>query len=462
MSLESKTTVTSTHQLEQSIIAKDVAECLENKLPAGEKLAVRVIHTSDHLVDSLTPRRTRSHFSTSSALSRRVLILVSRSDCFVAGLEAHEFTSISAELTCVPGNTDLIHNQNGNVATVSVDACIQKIDTTGELSMRMPLARTLVAGYMRSLRRYRCLSGISSIGVYLFARAQPEYLFAKSQQNRGKRTLADMALIKWWQGTMQYALLRAMSVGRREDGQGVGSGCKAAALAYCVIPGAAANEAASWFLGSCNSANNTPLVDDTIAQQSSQSKDNGECPPVRWSWGLPYPDSARAHNCVLQFPDDPMTRLLSEPHSNSWSVAMLLEMLSVSEECGSGHRTAYISASLPVACLQSLPVELSARRFATADQGSLSFDNYDDILVALFDREMDFSDTKASISSTARLDAYLDSNHSIQPFVVNTNGPALSQTARTDAAGNTSSSGNADTTKINDLSMMMRKKRKVI
>ncbi|KAJ2529240.1 hypothetical protein EV175_007384, partial [Coemansia sp. RSA 1933] len=92
----------------QSIIAKDVAECLENELPAGEKLAVRVIHTSDHSVDSLTPRRTRSHFSTSSVLSRRILILVSRSDCFVAGLEAHEFTSISAEITCVSGNTDLI------------------------------------------------------------------------------------------------------------------------------------------------------------------------------------------------------------------------------------------------------------------------------------------------------------------------------------------------------------------
>ncbi|KAJ2390229.1 hypothetical protein GGI23_005663, partial [Coemansia sp. RSA 2559] len=218
------------------------------------------------------------------------------------------------------------HERSG---AVSVDACIQKVDTTGELTVRMPLARMLVAGYVHSLRRYRCVAGVSSVGVYLFARAQPEYLFAKSQKNRGKHTLTDMALIRWWQSTMQSALLYAMSAGQHKNGQGAGAGCKADALAYCVIPGAAASEATSpWFLGSRNSADNKPSVDPASSQQHAQNNDRDEGPSVRWIWGLPYPDSACAHNHVLQFPDDPMTRLLSEPHSSSWSVSMLLEMLS--------------------------------------------------------------------------------------------------------------------------------------
>ncbi|KAJ1661994.1 hypothetical protein IW140_006236 [Coemansia sp. RSA 1813] len=461
MSLEKQATISCTQQCEQSAIAKDVAECLKSEIPAGETLVVRVIHTSDHPVDSLTPRRTHSHFNATSALSRRVLILVSRNGCFVAGLEVHEFVTVSADIPCSLDIYNLHPEQNGTAAAtvaVTMDACIQKIDTTGELTVRMPLARSLVAGYVYSLRRYRCVDGISNIGVYLFARAQPEYLFAKSQQNRGKHTLNDMALIKWWQGTIQSALMYAMSADECKNEHGTSSDCKA----YCVIPGAAASEAyAPWFLGSRRNTDNNASAESTDKQKSASNDAYTENPSVRWAWGLPYPDNARAHDCVLQFPDDPMTRLLSESHSSSWSVAMLLEMLSVSEECGSGHRTAYISASLPTENFKHPPMELLPQGAATACQGSLSFDDYDDILVALFDRNMDFSDTKASLSSTTRLNSYLDSKYSIQAVVVKTFGPSVSQRSTDTSAGTSPSSKKIDAPKVNDLTMMVRKKRKV-
>ncbi|KAJ2760686.1 hypothetical protein IWQ56_005429, partial [Coemansia nantahalensis] len=360
-----------------SAIAADIAASLR-RLPAGHQLAVQVVHTADIETDPLTPRRRRPHFYTSRTLARRVLVLVSEGACLVAGLEAREFTTLSAE---VRGDRTL-H------ASVAVDACIEKVDTSGALSTRMPLAQMLVAGYLCSLQKYSKALDIPSVGVHLFARAQHEYLFARSRENPSKHALDDLALVKWWRRTLGLGLAYAAStvsssLHSATDGQTAHQPASRIA-AHCAVPGADRSEAPS-FLGTPDSTGGpgTPAVD--------------------WTWGLPYAAEARAHDCVLQFPDDPATRLLAEPHSSGWSVAMLLEMLAVSEECGSGHRTAYFSATLPMASLAPAQADGAASSSEAADQGALSAEDYDNVLVALFDRDMDFSCADGAMRSSRRL-----------------------------------------------------------
>ncbi|KAJ2498530.1 hypothetical protein GGH96_004254 [Coemansia sp. RSA 1972] len=361
-------------------IAGDVAASLRN-LPSGHDFVVRVVQTADYPVESLTPQRRYSHFYAENTLSRRVLILVLQDDCLVAGLEAHEFTSLTLEVGA----------SRTPQQAIAVNACIEKVDTSGELQSRMPLARMMVAGYVCSLQRYSKALDVESVGVHLFARAQPEYLFAKSQHNP--------------------------------------------AVAYYVVPGADAHDA--------------PVVLGNQSGFKIGANDTAS-PAVDWKWGLSHPAEAIAHNCVLQFPDDPITRLLAKSHTQSWTVAMLLEMLAVSEECGSGHRTAYFSAMFPIATTQSS--ELPDCN-VTADQGPLSFEDYDQVLVTIFDRDMDFSATNAAKTSSRRFTKFIDQKFDIPVVAVATNGPAINHKPLVIATSTSPA--------VNDLSSMVRKKRKV-
>ncbi|KAJ2797605.1 hypothetical protein H4R20_005124, partial [Coemansia guatemalensis] len=367
-------------------IAEDVAAALR-ALPAGHEFSVRVVHTADTPVESLTPHcRKHCHFYAENTLSRRVLVLVSQGILLVAGLEAREFVTLLVE-------ADSTRSLKERVA---VDTCIEKLDTSGMLSSRMPLARQIVAGYLCSLQKYRKALDVPTVGVHLFARAQQEYLFAKSRENPGKHILDDFALIKWWQRTITFALTYAMShtsCSLQASANG-SSGTEAAArtcspetvVAHCVVPGAEPNDAYTF----------TGALTDTANDTSNGHAGTETVARIDWRWGLPYPSNALAHDCVLQFPDDPITRLLAEPHSRGWSVAMLLEILSVSEECGSGHRTAYISTQLPV---NGVAEVLEPSQFeATADQGQLSLEDYDSVLAALFDRATDFSNASTAVA----------------------------------------------------------------
>ncbi|KAJ2310190.1 hypothetical protein H4S02_003559 [Coemansia sp. RSA 2611] len=409
-------------------IASDVAASLK-RLPAGHDFTVRVLHTVDYPVVSLTPRRSYSHFHAENTFARRILILVSQDDCLVAGLEAREFTSLALE----------VDGARVPQQTIAVNACIEKVDTSGALRMRGPLVRMLVAGYACSLQRYSKALDIASVGLHLFARAQPEYLFARSKENTGKHVLGDSALIKWWQHTLQSALLYAMANRSRghssaDDSVGTDAVISDTAIAYCVIPGADVKDA--------------PVT--LGIQHDSTNGCHSALPAVDWKWGLPHPSEARAHNCVLQFPDDPITRLLAETHAQNWTVALLLEMLAVSEECGSGHRAAYFSAALPIATASP---QDSPGTEETADQGTLSYEDYDQVLVKLFDRQMDFSTSDAALASSKLFVDFVDSEFDIAPLVVSTSGPAV--------APNTPATTPAVAAPVNDLSSMIRKKRRV-
>lgn len=382
-----------------SDIADSIADALRRSLPAEYTFEIRVVYTADCLVDSLTPRRRFSRFHAEATQSRRMLALVSQEGCLVAGLLAHELTSLVCEMGA--------SGSEPCAATVGLNVTIEKLDTSGELTARVPLARSLVAGYLQSLHPYRNALGVASVGVHLFARAQPEYLFAQSQRNPGKRMLRDMALVKWWCRALQFALPYASTE---------------PTTAHCVVPGSINRECKSWF----------PSEKDATAG-------------VVWKWGLPYSLHARAHDSVLQFPDDPITRLMTEPHSDNWSVSTLLDMLAVSEECGSGHPAAYFSASMPL-------IEKPAQESNGRQCSKLTFDDFDDILIKLFDHKMDFSDHKSSVQSTTKFLDYLDTKFDTSLTTVKT-------------TGESANAGHHTPTKdvpqaVNDLTMMVRKKKR--
>ncbi|KAJ2709535.1 hypothetical protein H4R19_004205 [Coemansia spiralis] len=403
-----------------SAIAADIAASLR-RLPAGHSFAVHVVCTVDIESAPLTPQRRHPQYYAERTLARRVLVLVAEDGCLVAGLEAREFTTLAAE----------VRGDRTVRATVAVNACIEKLDTSGELSTRMPLARMVVAGYLCSLQKYQIALDIPSVGVHLFARAQHEYLFARSRENPRKSALDDLALIKWWKRTLDlglaYAASAVSSSGPHQPA--------CATTAHCAVPGSDPSEASS-ILGAPHA---TP--------------DPGS-PTVHWTWGLQYPAESRAHDCILQFPDDPMTRLLAEPHSSSWSVAMLFEMLAVGEECGAGHRAAYFSASLPMVALPDLPhADTVADASESADQCALSANEYDNVLLALFDHDMDFSCTNGAVRSSKRLFDALAAVPGTVTVAVSTAGPPASHSATTAVA--------AAAPPVNDLTAAIRKKRKV-
>ncbi|KAI8318849.1 hypothetical protein GQ54DRAFT_299808 [Martensiomyces pterosporus] len=516
---------------QHSGIAEDIAESLR-ALPTGNTFGVRVIHTSDHPVTSLTPRRHYKDLFAANTFSRRILILVSQDDCLVAALEAHEFTSILVEIAT---------NASPPQTTVAVDACIEKVDTSGELSVRVPLVRAIVAGYLVSLRRHQRTLGCPSAGVHLFARSQPEYLFAKSKDNSHKHILGDLALVKWWMKTLHFAL--AYAVGKClvshkccsnanaaattvpsldvDNGQSACLSCRHTAVANCIVPGSAESES-PWFhrqdaessginaaaaaaaaitSGVTTSspttrsykehngqglhtiddmaesklvAPNASVISSSQAPIVSKDKEGSNLltpdllaanANVEWKWGLPYPLNARAHDCVLQFPDDPITRLLEAKHSGTWPVSMLLEILSVSEECGSGRRTAYFSASLPlprnsVKMANSLAAAADPAPNTTAGQSPLSFEDYDKVLIELFDENMDFSTTVQARNSSKRLFDFLDAQFSIQPTAVSTSGKAPVKAMPGPPGAEEPKKHEAP--KVNDLTMAIRKKRKVV
>ncbi|KAJ1958968.1 hypothetical protein GGI12_004587 [Dipsacomyces acuminosporus] len=177
---------------------------------------------------------------------------------------------------------------------------------------------------------------------------------------------------------------------------------------------------------------------------------------VDWRWGLPYPLNARAHDCVLQFPDDPLSRLLEAKHTDDWTVSMLLEMVALGEECGSGRRAAYFSVTLPFPSDDNGATANSSSASSdgkdNAEKPALSAEDYDKVLVALFDQDMDFSNTESARISTEKLFDFLDtSNFTRTTATATTKGQIITTAPK---------KHEAPAPRVNDLTMVIRKKRK--
>lgn len=184
---------------------------------------------------------------------------------------------------------------------------ISKADSTGYLSILnigqssggSPL-KAICGTFVSWLAKERQREGRRTV-VSLFARAQDQYLFPASIENKGKHLLDDKELVRWWCKVLDPLVkeykeeVEAKSLTERLSATAgpVASNSEYSAKGYLVIPGFEPH--------------------DTLRYTPSTASNS----PRRWVAGHPLlqiaPQPAAPPRCLVpHFPDDPKARFLDE------------------------------------------------------------------------------------------------------------------------------------------------------
>ncbi|KAI9276164.1 H3 K56 histone acetylation protein RTT109 [Sporodiniella umbellata] len=229
---------------------KHVQHALEDTLFNVYDLCSPNVRSSYHLIKK----------SNTETFLRHRLILVSVADVgFVSGLEAYEYTLYKEDKV-----------EQTIVYIAKVDA-IQKAGVTGQL----------IQAYLASL---------PSCSVYVFARAQPQYLFAESAQPT-KRILGDRELVCWWLYQLNKSSARS---------------------GWWFVPG---------------------IEDETSALIDVGARKRGWQPTLPWVYGTSYPPQVKAADVLPLFEDDAKSRFLKDHAQDEVSVSEFWDLLAFSEEC---------------------------------------------------------------------------------------------------------------------------------
>ncbi|KAG0015074.1 hypothetical protein BGZ81_011856 [Podila clonocystis] len=217
---------------------------------------------------------------------------------------------------------------------------IAKVDTSGnwpipgsELQMkskRSPV-RALVHGYLKAMRSHKISISSASLSVtdnpslstctpktslFIFARAQPQYLFARSTKNPGKHVLDDRGLIRWWKNMVGSAYVKG------DNNSGHERSIKA-----------------SWHIPGCESERHAVAI-----TQAGSPSASGEDTSDMWIYGHPYKGvTGKSRDIIPQFPDDPKSRMIQSDSTARGAVdaSTFWEMVAISEECGAGRMTGF-------------------------------------------------------------------------------------------------------------------------
>ncbi|OBT68811.1 hypothetical protein VE03_02081 [Pseudogymnoascus sp. 23342-1-I1] len=206
---------------------------------------------------------------------------------------------------------------------------VSKADSSGYLHLLdlpkgspSPL-KEVSSAFLSYLVERRRRPGIQTI-VSLFARAQDQYLFARSIDNKGKHVLDDRGLVKWWCRVLNPLLAKEKDGGWHNI------------RGYLTVPGL-----------------------DTYETKAFLPAQHAE--PKTWTVGHPlreialFPDAPP--RCLIpHFPDDPKSRFLDEldeelsgsqgKDSGQWKsvkdLNMFWEMMGFRQECSSGRLVGFI------------------------------------------------------------------------------------------------------------------------
>lgn len=206
---------------------------------------------------------------------------------------------------------------------------VSKADSTGYLHLlNLPRGtpspiREICAAFLRFLTEKRRREGVQLI-VSLFARAQAQYLFPGSVDNKDKHVLDDRGLVKWWCRVLDPLLLA-------EDG----------VRGYIVVPGLDAYETRA-YVPRGDAASGRWTQDHPLERISHYAREFDWVPP----------------RCLIpQFPDDPKSRFRDEldeeaarsgvfRDTGGWksvkTLDMFWEMMAYRQECSSGRMTGFI------------------------------------------------------------------------------------------------------------------------
>ncbi|KAF9986090.1 hypothetical protein BGZ75_002244, partial [Mortierella antarctica] len=259
---------------------------------------------------------------------------------------------------------------------------IAKVDTSGcwplpgleTQSLKSP-AQALVKGYLRAMRsqEYECGAGnmnavghlsslslspsnkdeghtqdleqgqdqdqdqrsVTRTSLFVFARAQPQYLFAESVKNIGKRVLDDRGLVRWWKNmiTSAYSLPSPSSSSSSSS-----SPLHSKTQGWWLIPGIETERQAMNVIQSQSpSPSRTPATATSTAGSPSVT-------PLSLQYGYSDKDSKEmAYTLIPQFPDDPKSRMIKSPSCQGGFVDIktFWELAAIGEESGAGKITGF-------------------------------------------------------------------------------------------------------------------------
>ncbi|KAI8600416.1 histone acetylation protein-domain-containing protein [Dissophora ornata] len=162
--------------------------------------------------------------------------------------------------------------------------------------------------------------------LYIFARAQPQYLFADSAKNSGKHVLDDRGLVRWWKN-MVASVYNNNTSSSAQDGPSQTDETKV--QGWWHIPG----------IETERQAMNVIKATSTTGSPSSTSASG-------FSWNYGYPDKGSkemAHTLIPQFPDDPKSRMMQSPSCAGGFVNIhtFWELAAIGEESGAGKITGF-------------------------------------------------------------------------------------------------------------------------
>ncbi|KAI7904821.1 histone acetylation protein-domain-containing protein [Cokeromyces recurvatus] len=211
-------------------------------------------------------------------LCRHRLILVStESEGFLSGLETYEY---------ILSGKDVLKEK--------YITYISKVDTTTTLKKYQGLTARIVQSYIASLP--------SSTSVFVFARAQPQYLFAKSAENKLKSTLSDRDLVSWWLSVLNKTPVEC-------DG---------------------------WW--------SVPGIDDegsALIEIGARKRGWKSSELICWQYGVSYKPEDDANLVIPRFEDDAKSRLLKNNKQDKLTITEFWNLLAFGEECGSGKITGF-------------------------------------------------------------------------------------------------------------------------
>ncbi|KAF8926563.1 hypothetical protein BGZ47_002659, partial [Haplosporangium gracile] len=162
--------------------------------------------------------------------------------------------------------------------------------------------------------------------LYIFARAQPQYLFANSAKNPQKRVLDDRGLVRWWKNTAASVYAESMDPPATitQEQEAEGNRKKTKVKGWWHIPGIETERQAH------NVIQSTPSTTTTKS--------------FEWTYGYPDKDSTELANALVpQFPDDPKSRMMQSPSCQGGfvNIRTFWELAAIGEESGAGKITGF-------------------------------------------------------------------------------------------------------------------------
>ncbi|KAF9404103.1 hypothetical protein BGZ94_004381 [Podila epigama] len=326
----------------------------------------------------------------------------------VAGLEVLEYTVVPTQKP--NSESPVLPQRIVYVAKVDTSGAWRLLDFKG-CPMTNP-TRALVHGYLKALRTIKVtavLPGTSSQVVsyvpettlHIFARDQPQYLFAKSAKNPGKQPLSDRGLVRWWKNRIELAYKTDATPEKSDHGVSKDNNEIVASTAddtrsisaWWHIPGISSERHALSLI----QGNTQPsfIVSDTATKESF------------WKYGYYGQGDMKSGDVIPRFPDDPTSRMISSPSCGNGSVNVetFWELIAIGEECGAGKITGFFR----VVEARTTPVDVDGLATSKVEKSKgLSSSSYTDMINTLL--SLNFSTLSECIESTTAWNKHLKSS----------------------------------------------------